>query len=73
MERTETATDGAGGARGDDLETLRAAHRELERRLEALSRHVALTSDERLEQAQLKKQKLRLKDRMLLLETRGRA
>jgi len=44
------------------LERLRAEHSALEARLAELDRHIALTQDEQLERAQIKKQKLAKKD-----------
>ena len=46
---------------------LRERHGEIERRLAELDRHLSLTSDEQLERARLKKEKLRTKDRIALL------
>ena len=46
---------------------LRNRHGEIERRLAELERHLSLTSDEQLERARLKKEKLRTKDRIALL------
>ena len=51
------------------LNQLVAEHQQLKARLRALSRHVALTSAEQVEVAQLKKMKLRAKDRIALLRT----
>lgn len=50
------------------LKQLVAEHQELKARLRSLNRHVALTSAEQVEVAQLKKLKLRTKDRIRLLE-----
>ena len=46
---------------------LRERHGEIERRLAELERHLSLTSDEQIERARLKKEKLRTKDRIALL------
>ncbi len=46
---------------------LRERHGEIERRLAELDRHLSLTSDEQIERARLKKEKLRTKDRIVLL------
>ncbi len=46
---------------------LRKRHGEIERRLAELERHLSLTSDEQIERARLKKEKLRTKDRIALL------
>ena len=43
-------------------------HRALKGRLHELDKHIALTSAERVERAQLKKLKLRAKDEMLRLQ-----
>lgn len=51
-----------------DVEGLRRRHQELERRLSVLDRHLSLTSDEQLERVRLKKEKLWLKDRILVLD-----
>ena len=50
------------------LQILTEEHRALDERLRQLSRHVALTSAEKVEYAQLKKLKLRAKDRIHSLE-----
>ena len=52
-----------------EIERLRSEHRELEERLEELNRHVYLTPGEQLEAHEIKKQKLRKKDRIRELET----
>jgi uncharacterized protein YdcH (DUF465 family) len=54
---------------GTELEGLKQKHQELERRLAALDRHVSLTTAEQAERARLKKEKLQVKDRMLVLTT----
>jgi hypothetical protein len=46
---------------------LRERHGEIERRLAEPERHLSLTSDEQIERARLKKEKLRAKDRIALL------
>jgi hypothetical protein len=51
------------------LEMLSQEHRILEERLRELGRHIALTSAEKVEYAQLKKMKLRAKDRIRALST----
>jgi uncharacterized protein YdcH (DUF465 family) len=43
---------------------LKARHDEIERRLNELERHLSLTPDEQIERSQLKKEKLRAKDRL---------
>jgi uncharacterized protein YdcH (DUF465 family) len=52
----------------DLLEQLMAEHRALEERLKKLDRHLSLTSAEQVEYSQLKKMKLRTKDRIRMLE-----
>lgn len=56
---------------GEELEALRQRHQELEKRLATIDRHLSLTADEQTERAVIKKEKLRVKDRMLAL-TAGR-
>lgn len=51
------------------LTRLTAEHRALKERLRELGRHISLTSAEKVEYAQLKKMKLRTKDRIRMLET----
>ena len=46
---------------------LRARHDEIEKRLSELERHLSLTPDEQIERSQLKKEKLRAKDRLTQL------
>ena len=46
---------------------LRERHGEIEKRLAELDRHLSLTPDEQVERAQLKKEKLRAKDRLTAL------
>jgi uncharacterized protein YdcH (DUF465 family) len=43
---------------------LEQRHEELERRLANLDRHLSLTTDEQVERVRLKKEKLRVKDRL---------
>ena len=50
-----------------EIVELRERHGQIERRLAELDRHLSLTSDEQLERARLKKEKLRTKDRIALL------
>ena len=59
--------DGDQGA-GSEVERLKARHDEIERRLSELERHLSLTPDEQVERSQLKKEKLRLKDRLTQLQ-----
>jgi hypothetical protein len=55
----------------DEVGELTARHQDLERRLHALDRHLALSAEEQLERTRLKKEKLRVKDRLAFLETRA--
>ena len=57
----------------EDADGLERRHQELERRLAALDRHLSLTPDEQVERARLKKEKLWVKDRLLLLSERRSA
>jgi uncharacterized protein YdcH (DUF465 family) len=52
---------------GVEMERLRARHDEIEKRLSELERHLSLTPEEQIERSQLKKEKLRAKDRLVLL------
>jgi uncharacterized protein YdcH (DUF465 family) len=58
---------------GDDIEGLRHRHQELERRLAALDRRLSLSPSEQLERVRIKKEKLRIKDQLLVLRTTDRA
>jgi uncharacterized protein YdcH (DUF465 family) len=49
------------------VDRLKARHDEIEKRLSELERHLSLTPDEQVERSQLKKEKLRAKDRLALL------
>ena len=49
------------------IEQLTAEHRALKARLRELEKHISLTSAEQVEYAQLKKLKLRTKDRIRML------
>jgi uncharacterized protein YdcH (DUF465 family) len=51
---------------------LEQRHEELERRLADLDRHLSLTTDEQVERIRLKKEKLRVKDRLQQLGATGR-
>ena len=55
------------GAAEQEMVQLKERHGEIERRLLELERHISLTPDEQLERAQLKKEKLRSKDRIVAL------
>jgi hypothetical protein len=50
-----------------ELDGLKQRHQDLERRLAALDRHLSLTSAEQTERARLKKEKLQVKDRIVVL------
>ena len=52
---------------GIEAARLRARHDEIEKRLSELERHLSLTPDEQIERSQLKKEKLRAKDRLAQL------
>ena len=54
----------------EDADGLERRHEELERKLAALDRHLSLTPDEQVERVRLKKEKLWVKDRLLLLAER---
>jgi uncharacterized protein YdcH (DUF465 family) len=51
----------------EELDGLRQRHQDLEKRLATLDRHLSLTAAEQAERARLKKEKLHLKDRIVLL------
>ena len=67
--------DGQEGDAGTGTEAaiLRARHDEIEKRLTELERHLSLTPDEQIERSQLKKEKLRAKDRLAQLTAVRRA
>jgi Protein of unknown function (DUF465) len=50
-----------------EIARLRLRHGEIEHRLQELGRHLSLTLDEQLERAELKKEKLWSKDRIVAL------
>ena len=52
-----------------EMARLRARHDEIEKRLSELERHLSLTPDEQVERSQLKKEKLRAKDRLTWLSS----
>jgi uncharacterized protein YdcH (DUF465 family) len=52
---------------GSEAARLKVRHDEIEKRLSELERHLSLTPDEQIERSQLKKEKLRAKDRLTLL------
>jgi uncharacterized protein YdcH (DUF465 family) len=55
------------GSAAVEMVRLRERHGEIERRLAELERHLSLTPDEQIERSQLKKEKLRTKDRLSIL------
>jgi uncharacterized protein YdcH (DUF465 family) len=59
-----TGQDEEGGV---EVARLKARHDEIEKRLSELERHLSLTPDEQIERSQLKKEKLRAKDRLAQL------
>lgn len=54
--------------RQEEISRLTLEHRELKARIRELDKHISLTSAERVERAQLKKMKLRTKERLLRLQ-----
>jgi uncharacterized protein YdcH (DUF465 family) len=64
MEKIRVASEQGSGS---EVEMLMARHDEIERRLSELERHLSLTPDEQIERSQLKKEKLRAKDRLVQL------
>ncbi len=56
---------------GDSYDTLLQQHQEYERRLEELNKKSWLTPNEELEAKQIKKMKLRIKDRLAQLSRTG--
>jgi uncharacterized protein YdcH (DUF465 family) len=66
MEKIRVESD-QGTLVGLEIERLRARHDEIEKRLSELERHLSLTPDEQIERSQLKKEKLRAKDRVAQL------
>jgi uncharacterized protein YdcH (DUF465 family) len=51
----------------EDIETLKRRHRELEEELVAIESHLSLTPTEQATRVRLKKEKLAIKDRLLIL------
>jgi hypothetical protein len=74
-EGIERVDQGSGAA--GDIETeilrLKVRHTEIEKRLSELEHHLSLSSDEQLERARLKKEKLWSKDRIAVLAQQVRA
>ncbi len=62
----QTATQGL--TKEQQLDQLMDQHRALKARLHELDKHLSLSSAEQVERAQLKKMKLRTKERILLLQ-----
>src|SRR5258708_5952597 len=68
MEKIRVAGEQGTGTEADgEVGRLKARHDEIEKRLSELERHLSLTPDEQVERSQLKKEKLRAKDRLTLL------
>jgi uncharacterized protein YdcH (DUF465 family) len=68
MEKIRVVGNGSGmGDRTAETARLKARHDEIEKRLVELERHLSLTPDEQVERSQLKKEKLRAKDRLAQL------
>jgi uncharacterized protein YdcH (DUF465 family) len=67
MEKIRADVDVDKGAAAAEMAALRERHDEIEKRLSELERHLSLTPDEQIERSQLKKEKLRTKDRLTLL------
>jgi uncharacterized protein YdcH (DUF465 family) len=55
-----------------EITGLQQRHQELERRLAVLDGHLALTAAEQVERVRLKKEKLQVKDRLLVLSAAQR-
>ncbi len=73
MEKTRVGAksangDGTGTQMDGERARLKARHDEIEKRLVELERHLSLTPDEQVERSQLKKEKLRAKDRLAQLQ-----
>jgi uncharacterized protein YdcH (DUF465 family) len=66
MEKIRVASETGAGTEME-MESLKARHDEIEKRLSELERHLSLTPDEQIERSQLKKEKLRAKDRLAQL------
>lgn len=66
MEKIRVASDLGAGVE-TERQLLKARHDEIEKRLSELERHLSLTPDEQIERSQLKKEKLRAKDRLVQL------
>jgi uncharacterized protein YdcH (DUF465 family) len=65
MEKIRVAAQtGTGDDVGAEVAKLKARRDEIEKRLTVLDRHLSLTPDEQVERSDLKKEKLRTKDRL---------
>jgi uncharacterized protein YdcH (DUF465 family) len=64
----QNSTGAASDNKDQTLSQLTAEHRALKARIQELNRHVSLTSAEQVEYSQLKKLKLRTKDRIRSLQ-----
>lgn len=73
MEKIRVAGQQGDEGTGTEAAGLRARHDEIEKRLTELERHLSLTPDEQIERSQLKKEKLRAKDRLAQLTAVRRA
>jgi uncharacterized protein YdcH (DUF465 family) len=69
MEKIRVAVQTGAGDEAGEISRLKARRDEIEKRLSELERHLSLTPDEQVERSQLKKEKLRTKDRLTLLTT----
>jgi uncharacterized protein YdcH (DUF465 family) len=72
MEKIRVAVAGAGAGGGTaepEVARLLARRGEIEKRLSELDRHLSLSPDEQVERSQLKKEKLRAKDRLAQLSS----
>ena len=67
MEKIRVAVQTGAGDEAGEMSRLRARRDEIEKRLSELERHLSLTPDEQVERSQLKKEKLRTKDRLTQL------
>ncbi len=67
MEKIRVAVQTGAGDGAGEMSRLRARRDEIEKRLSELERHLSLTPDEQVERSQLKKEKLRTKDRLTQL------
>ncbi len=54
-----------------EIDTLKQRHQEIEKALAAIDAHLSLTAKEQAERANLKKEKLAIKDRIAVLLTRA--